>query len=242
MEELLNISVNDALKLYFEEKDWLNWRLINKNNYHATMGAFVNCYKNRHITFYEYFNYLLNCETPSTIFIWKREKNLQNLVALSVSPQFTDNVKNFKVVTVEKRVSDSLEHKVTVFTYSLSLSDVKTLVFAQTEMILGVTKTKCFRSIMFDIVTSFNIYRQRYSLVYNDVEYAKEMVKKDFKATQENKETALYLLDSWLERNSINCQCHTTRKEYAKCQKDYMYSKEDRDSVVIKLKQYIERQ
>jgi hypothetical protein len=55
---------------------------------------------------------------------------------------------------------------------------------------------------MFDIVTTFNIHRQR-DFISNADEYAKEMTKKDFDTIYEKKEISLYLLDSWLETNSI---------------------------------------
>jgi hypothetical protein len=157
-----------------------------------------------------------------------------------VSLQTHSDLKIIKVVLVKKNINVILENGVLSLCQMFSISDFKKSIASSYKFwqrFCGVDEIL----IMFDIVTSFNIYQQRDNFVSIDTGYAKEMVKKDFKAIYEHPKISLYLLDSWLERNSINCQCHTTRKEYVKSQTDYMYSKEDRDFVISNLLDYIER-
>jgi hypothetical protein len=237
MEELLNADVNDALKVYLKQKDWLNWRITNKLNYKTTMESFINHYKNRRITLCEYYNFILNNKDPSTLFIWQTTQDTQDLSIIDISPLSNHNVAIFKVVCVEKNTSS--ESKVQVcLVRSCAIFSLKEMIFAQCQTRLTF-KEFLKISIMFDIATSFNIYQRRDKFVSSNAEYAKEMVKNDFESMYKKKKMSLYLLDSLLERNSINCQCHIPRKEYVKAKDDYMYSEEDRDFVVSNLLDYI---
>jgi hypothetical protein len=249
------IAVNNALESYLVKKDWINWRVTNKSNYNATMESFINCYKNRRITCCEYYEYIFAYQNPSTIFIWETAENTQKLVVITILPQMENNLETFKIVYVEQEADVALKADITLNVYTTHVCfcpkyALRSVVYALSKGSLKFT-TLFESSTMFDMVTMFNIYRQR-DFIFNADEYAKEMTKKAFYTIYEKKEISLYLLDSWLEKNSIYCQCHTSKKECVKCRtynmnsigkegkEDYMYSKEDRDYVVGNLLDYIE--